>query len=238
LDFGAANGRKRLVRAILERFCGETVDVGAPLSRRAVIGAGVALFVAACSKSRSTRSSATATTTATATGGPTSLPPTPSCGGGTQATVAQTEGPYFKPNSPEKANLAADVNKGTHLVVAGSVLSTSCQPVSHALIDVWQADADGQYDNAGNTLRGHLFSDSSGHYRFVTVVPGLYPGRTRHIHVKVQAPNGPVLTTQLYFPGEPRNAGDSIFQKELLMAVTNATGGSKDATFDFVVRTA
>jgi protocatechuate 3,4-dioxygenase beta subunit len=209
-----------------------------------VIGAGVALFAAACSKSRSTRSSATATTATTATaatgaaGGPTSLPPTPSCGPGTQATVAQTEGPYFKPNSPEKANLAADVNKGTQLVVAGSVLSTSCQPVSHALIDVWQADADGQYDNSGNTLRGHLFSDGSGHYRFVTVVPGLYPGRTRHIHVKVQAPNGPVLTTQLYFPGEPRNASDSIFQKETLMAVTNATGGGKDATFDFVVRTA
>ena len=72
----------------------------------------------------------------------------------------------------------------------------------------------------------------------MTIVPGLYPGRTRHIHVKVQAPNGPVLTTQLYFPGEPRNAGDSIFQKETLMAVSDASGGGKDATFDFVVRTA
>jgi hypothetical protein len=54
----------------------------------------------------------------------------------------------------------------------------------------------------------------------------------------VQEPTGPVPTTQLYCPGEPRNASDSIFQKETLMAVTNATGGGKDATFDFVVRTA
>ena len=206
------------------------------VSRRTVLGAVVALCVAACSKGRSTRNTVAAPEI-TVRASP-SLPPTPSCGADTHPTVAQTEGPYFKPNSPEKADLAADVTKGTHLVVSGSVLSTSCHPVAHALLDVWQADADGQYDNSGNRLRGHLFSDESGHYRFVTVVPGLYPGCTRHIHVKVQAPNGPVLTTQLYFPGEPRNASDSIFQKELLMAVSDAPGGGKDATFDFIVRTA
>ena len=115
------------------------------------------------------------------------------------------------------------------------MLSTSCEPVGRVLLDVWQADADGQYDNTGNRLRGHLFADDSGRYRFVTVVPGLYPGRTRHIHVKVQAPNGSVLTTQLYFPGEPRNATDSIFDNKLLMTVNDVPEG-KNATFDFVVR--
>ena len=200
-----------------------------------VLAAGVTLVVAACSKGRSTRSSAAAPGTTAGTS--TSLAPTPSCGADTQLTSAETEGPYFKRNSPEKSDLAADVSKGTRLVVTGAVLTSSCQGVRRALLDVWQADADGQYDNSGNRLRGHLFSDDSGRYRFVTVVPGLYPGRTRHIHVKVQAPNGPVLTTQLYFPGEPQNARDSIFQKELLMAVSDAQGGAKDATFDFVVRT-
>ena len=221
---------------LLVSRAGQTVDVAARPSRRVVLAAGVAVVVAACSKGRSTRNSAAAPTTTAGTS--TSLVPTPSCGADAQPTAAQTEGPYFKRNSPEKSDLAADVSKGTRLVVTGSVLTTSCQGVRRVLLDVWQADADGQYDNSGNRLRGHLFSDANGHYRFVTVVPGLYPGRTRHIHVKVQAPNGPVLTTQLYFPGEPRNASDSIFQKELLMAVSDAPGGGKDATFDFIVRTA
>ena len=197
------------------------------LSRRTVLGAAVALVVAACSKGRSERSTGAGSTTS-------SLSPTPACGG--QPTAAQTEGPYFKPNSPAKSDLYADVNKGTRLVVSGSVLSTSCQPAGKALLDVWQADADGQYDNSGSRLRGHLFTDDSGHYRFITVVPGLYPGRTRHIHVKVQPPNGPVLTTQLYFPGEPRNATDNIFDKQLLMTVKDGGDGERDATFDFVVR--
>jgi protocatechuate 3,4-dioxygenase beta subunit len=198
------------------------------LSRRTLLGAAVALVVAACSKGRSARSTAAGSTTTV------SLKPTPSCG--TEPTVAQTEGPYFKPNSPAKTDLYADVHKGTRLVVTGSIVSTSCQPVGRALLDVWQADADGQYDNSGSRLRGHLFADDRGGYRFVTVVPGLYPGRTRHIHVKVQAPNGPVLTTQLYFPGEPRNATDSIFDAHLLMTVKDGAEGDKDANFDFVVR--
>jgi protocatechuate 3,4-dioxygenase beta subunit len=197
------------------------------LSRRALLVAGIGLVLAACSKSRSSRSSAGGQPTRT------SLPPTPACGG--DPTVAQTEGPYFKPNSPAKSDLYADVNNGTRLIVSGSVLTTSCQPAGRALLDVWQADPDGQYDNTGSRLRGHLFADANGRFQFETVVPGLYPGRTRHIHVKVQAPNGPLLTTQLYFPGEPRNATDSIFDKHLLMAVGDSADG-KNATFDFVVR--
>ncbi|MGH3322486.1 MAG: hypothetical protein ACRDN9_20380, partial [Streptosporangiaceae bacterium] len=48
----------------------------------------------------------------------------------------------------------------------------------------------------------------------MTIVPGLYPGRTRHVHVKAQAPYEPILTTQLYFPGEPRNRTDPLFNPE------------------------
>ena len=65
-------------------------------------------------------------------------------------------------------------------------------------------------------------------------MPGEYPGRTEHIHVKVQAPNGPILTTQLYFPGVAANDRDSIFNPALLANVTDTATG-KLAAFNFVV---
>jgi protocatechuate 3,4-dioxygenase beta subunit len=114
------------------------------------------------------------------------------------------------------------------------VLSTTCQPIAHALLDFWQADSNGQYDNTGFRLRGHQYTDNRGHYSLETIVPGEYPGRTRHIHVKVQAPNQSVLTTQLYFPGEPHNNSDGIFSAALLMQVQNTPNGQL-ATFNFVL---
>jgi len=118
--------------------------------------------------------------------------------------------------------------------VTGRVLSTSCQAINAAKLDFWQADNSGTYDLAGFRLRGHQFTDTEGRFSLQTIVPGLYPGRTRHIHVKVQAPNGPILTTQLYFPNEPRNASDGIFASALLMDVQDAANG-RAATFDFVL---
>jgi protocatechuate 3,4-dioxygenase beta subunit len=165
----------------------------------------------------------------------TALPPTPSCDDGDDdPTPAQTEGPYYTPNTPERASLLEPGMAGTKLVVTGYVLATDCTPVARALLDFWQADDGGQYDNAGYRLRGHQFTDDRGRFTLETVVPGLYPGRTRHIHVKVQAPNRPVLTTQLYFPGESRNRNDGIFREDLVMAVQDTADG-KAASFDFVL---
>ena len=65
-------------------------------------------------------------------------------------------------------------------------------------------------------------------------MPGIYPGRTRHIHVRVQAPNQPILTTQLYFPAESGNQGDSIFNPALLVTLADAANG-KEAQFTFVL---
>jgi protocatechuate 3,4-dioxygenase beta subunit len=123
---------------------------------------------------------------------------------------------------------------GTRIVLTGTVLSTSCRPARGALLDFWQADDQGRYDNAGFRLRGHQFADGVGRYRLETIVPGLYTGRTRHIHVRVQAPNQPVLTTQLYFPGEPGNQSDFIFRPELVMTVRDEAG-AKTGAFDFVL---
>ena len=162
------------------------------------------------------------------------LPATPACGDDDDPTPAQTEGPYYTPNTPERASLIEPGMAGTRLVVAGYVLNTGCKPVARALLDFWHADDQGQYDNAGYRLRGHQFADDQGRFRLETIVPGMYPGRTRHIHVKVQAPNQPALTTQLYFPGEPGNQRDSIFNSALLMSMQDA-GDGKTAEFNFVL---
>lgn len=164
------------------------------------------------------------------------LEPTPACGDDDDdPTPAQTEGPYFTPNSPERASLLEAGMTGTKLVVSGFVLSTTCQPIARALIDVWQCDDQGVYDNQGYRLRGHLFADEQGRYEFTTILPGVYPGRTRHIHVKVQAPNQPVLTSQLYFPNEPQNARDGIYRKECEMVITDNADASKSGAFNFVL---
>lgn len=123
---------------------------------------------------------------------------------------------------------------GTRLTLTGYVFTADCKPVSGARVDFWQADDKGQYDNAGYTLRGYQLTDADGWYSLETIVPGLYTGRTEHIHVKVQAPGGPVLTTQLYFPDVSQNGRDSIFDKRLLMNVQDAQGG-KAATFNFII---
>ena len=74
----------------------------------------------------------------------------------------------------------------------------------------------------------------SGRYRLETIVPGQYPGRTRHIHVIIAAARRPALTTQLYFPGETANRRDGIFAPELVMKVREEQA-VKLATFDFIL---
>jgi protocatechuate 3,4-dioxygenase beta subunit len=165
------------------------------------------------------------------------LAPTPACGDDDDPTVAQTEGPYFTPNSPERASLVDAGMRGTKLVIEGFVVSTACQPVVRALVDFWQCDDAGAYDNTGYRLRGHQFTDASGRYRLETILPGLYTGRTRHIHVKVQAPGGRVLTTQLYFPDEAGNARDGIYSAALLLKEYGDSAGGKAGKFNFVLNT-
>jgi protocatechuate 3,4-dioxygenase beta subunit len=159
---------------------------------------------------------------------------TPGCREGDGPTIAQIEGPYFTPDAPLKRDLAADVSTGEPVLIGGFVLDVRCRPVSRALVQLWQANQTGAYDNQGFKLRGHQFADDTGLWWFSTIVPGLYPGRTRHIHVKVQQAGGPVLTTQLYFPDEPRNRSDSLFDARLLMRYSNIDE-RRLGRFDFVI---
>ena len=162
-----------------------------------------------------------------------SLSPTPTCGD-SAVTPAQTAGPFHTPDSPERQSLLAADTAGTRLTVTGQVLTTDCQPLANSLVDVWQTDAEGNYDNEGYQFRGHQFTDAEGRYRIETIVPGIYPGRTRHLHIKVQALDRPVLTTQLYLPQEPLNERDFLFQPALLMSVRETNEG-KQAQFNFVL---
>lgn len=152
------------------------------------------------------------------------LAPTPECGDDDEPTPRQTEGPFFTPSSPKRDSLLEPGMKGTRIVLSGRVFARDCRPVSGALLDFWHADDDGEYDNEGYRLRGHQFTDEEGRYQLETIVAGVYPGRTRHYHVRLQAPHGKVLTTQLYFPDEARNRRDFLFRPELLMAVKSGSG--------------
>ncbi len=166
------------------------------------------------------------------------LPPTKQCGA-QPPTLAQTAGPFYTPDTPHRANLREPGMKGQPLSIEGRVLTTDCEPVTGAVVDVWSCDADGVYDNEGYTLRGHVFTDADGHYRIETIRPRHYGGggfvRTPHIHVKVHGQGTRLLTTQLYFPREPRNKNDSIFDKSLLMRTKTDGDGSLKGRFDFVL---
>ncbi|MGM1057740.1 carbohydrate-binding protein [Saccharothrix sp. Mg75] len=190
---------------------------------RAALAAGVALPVALMGVPALAR-------TVGAEGG--APEPTPQCDDGDDPTPPQMEGPYFKPNSPPRTTMLD--GPGTRLTVSGYVFGLACQPIAGVLLDFWQADTNGVYDNTGYRFRGHQFTDARGAFTLSTIVPGLYPGRTRHLHVKVQAPGRPVLTTQLYFPNEPRNNTDPLFDPRLLMTVQD-NGTGRTAAFDFVL---
>jgi protocatechuate 3,4-dioxygenase beta subunit len=164
----------------------------------------------------------------------TTAAPTPECRDGDDPTEPQIEGPFFKPRSPERADLVEPATRGRIYQLEGLVLTRTCRPVAGVLLDLWHANENGDYDDSGFRYRGHLFSDAAGRYRFRTILPGLYPGRTRHYHLKVQAPRQRILTTQLYFPNEPRNGSDSFFSPQLLMHISQASPLTS-AHFDFIL---
>ncbi len=197
------------------------------MSRREFLKAGLAgsgLLLAGCSVLNSAE---------------TLLPLTPACGddGEHDFTLRNAEGPFFTPDSPENRAMREVGYDADLLTVSGMVLSAECTPIANALVDFWHADPNGEYDNVGYKFRAHQFTDADGRYELQTLMPGLYPGRTRHLHVKVQAPNGPVLTTQLYFPGEPDNFDDDLIIQSLIMEMQTAdTSQEQVGVFNFVVR--
>ena len=134
-----------------------------------------------------------------------------------QTTGSDIEGPFFEEGAPERTTLADDDEPGERLVIEGTVYGPDCTTsVDGALLDVWQADVDGEYhggDDDNYRLRGQIMTDANGAYRFETIKPGNYPMaggtmRPAHIHFTITKPGYTPLTTQLYFEDDPHLAPD------------------------------
>jgi len=162
-------------------------------------------------------------------------------------TEDNIEGPYYREGAPLRANLAEKDMGGVPLVLTGRVVSLDCRSVlSGAELDIWQADADGHYDNDGSLalpkgafrLRGRVRTDRAGAFELRTIVPGRYLNgkvyRPAHIHAKIRAAGHRALTTQLYFPDDPYNKVDPFIRRSLIMDVTGPAE-RKSAHFDFVL---
>ena len=154
----------------------------------------------------------------------------------TTGTLSQTEGPFYTQSTPRRADLREADTGGEPLVFQGLVLTPDCRPVPGAVVDIWHSDEHGRYDNRGFRYRGHQFTDPTGAFRFETIRPGRYTGRTPHIHVKVQGETTRLLTTQIYFPDlRDANARDFIYRDGLLLRLDRTAAGMWRGRFDFVL---
>ena len=149
-------------------------------------------------------------------------------------TARQPEGPFYPvENQPDKDNDLTQVRgkkdkaKGQILYVFGHILNENCEPISGALVEIWQAAESGKYNHPSDPnpapLDPHFqywgkdVSDESGKYSFKTIIPGNYPAgdgwiRPSHLHYKVQKRGFFELITQLYFEGNPYNEKDRILK--------------------------
>jgi protocatechuate 3,4-dioxygenase beta subunit len=150
-------------------------------------------------------------------------------------TPSLEEGPFYKTGSPDRIKIAEGGTVGDKFILEGYVFNRNCKPIKGAWLDFWQVDGRGLYNNVGFNLRGHQYTDGAGHYYLETVKPVRYGFRTAHIHVKVRAnSHSPVLTTQLFLPGEKGNRADPIFENGLLMNVVKGAVPER-VTYNFVL---
>lgn len=143
-----------------------------------------------------------------------------------RATPAQTEGPFYPVALPRDSdhdllrNGALNYPEGQSAWVEGTVNDLAGKPVAGAQVEIWQCDHAGHYHHPGDGDRadrrfqgfGRVTVDAEGRYRFRTLRPVAYAGRTPHIHVKVKLGQRELLTTQLYVAGDPGNPRDFLWR--------------------------
>ncbi len=182
--------------------------------------------------------------------------------GAAQPTPRQTSGPFYPTETMRPGDTDWDLVRvagqvrdagGEVLHLSGRVTSADGSPVPDALIEIWQCDVNGRYlhtedwsltrsrDNGFQGF-GAVRTDADGSYRFRTIKPVAYPGRTPHIHARVVLPEGRELVTQLYLRDEPLNAQDGLFkslgasgQAALSIDPAPRADGDLEASFTFVV---
>jgi len=178
-----------------------------------------------------TETEATAAPTATLLPEPTAtLLPEPT------ATAIPCSGVLTSPNQ-ERTSLIDAGMPGVPILIIGRVFDQDCNPMAGAKLDFWLADVNGEYDNVGYTLRGHLFTDENGHFALESIEPTPYTGRPSHIHVKVFAPDGrELLTTQMYFSGSEASSDVTASPDLLADYLGPDENGRQQVLFNFVVR--
>lgn len=162
-----------------------------------------------------------------ATAAPAWLTPALAQGLALRPTPSQTEGPYYPVALPVDTDGdllrtgAAAYPKGQAAWITGSVTDTRGTPLAGGVIEIWQCDQDGHYHHPGDGGRadpafqgfGKVTLGKDGRYRFRTLKPAPYSGRTPHIHVKVKLERQTLLTTQFYVQGDPGNARDFLWRR-------------------------
>lgn len=142
-------------------------------------------------------------------------------------TPPQTEGPYYPVDLPQDSDFdllqhgPLAYGQGQPAWLDGRVVDVAGQPVAAAVVEIWQCDAQGHYrhprdgDRADPAFQsfGRVSVAADGAFRFRTIRPVVYDGRTPHIHVKVRLGRSTLLTTQLYVDGDPGNARDGLWRR-------------------------
>lgn len=142
-------------------------------------------------------------------------------------TPSQTEGPFYPVRLPADSdndllrNGTQRYAKGQPASVEGTVTDVDGRPLAGATVEIWQCDEAGHYHHPGDGGRadpafqgfGRVTTGADGRYRFRTIRPVPYGGRTPHIHVKVKDGRHELLTTQLYVEGDPGNARDVLWRR-------------------------
>jgi protocatechuate 3,4-dioxygenase beta subunit len=142
-------------------------------------------------------------------------------------TPSQTEGPYYPVTLPADTDFdllrsgSVAYGKGQPAWVEGVVTDTRGVPVAGAVVEIWQCDQAGHYHHPGDGGRadpafqgfGQVTVGRDGRYRFRTLRPAPYSGRTPHIHVKVKLDRQELLTTQMYVAGDPGNERDFLWRR-------------------------
>ncbi len=195
-------------------------------------------------------------------GGAAGLLTLPALGAERLLTPRQTAGPFYpdlplldRDNDLTRVEGRTGVAEGRIADLSGQVLDASGKPLSGVRVEIWQCDNNGRYRHSGDERRvamdenfqgfGHTYSDQRGRYRFRTIRPVPYPGRTPHIHAAVFREGMPPFVTQIYVAGEPRNGEDFLFRRiptelrPLVLADFRADPGSPvelSARFDFILR--
>jgi protocatechuate 3,4-dioxygenase beta subunit len=147
-----------------------------------------------------------------------------------QATPEDGLGPYYIEGAPERSTLYPAGTAGTPLVISGTVYSSGCLPLAGAVVEVWQADSNGEYDFSDDFLgRATVIANENGFYEYTTVMPGEYEPRPLHIHYRVSHPTALTLVTQLYFADD--NSGAPATQ----ITTTSEVDGVLRGTFDVVL---